>query len=393
MNILYSFRTRGVGAESVHISGIANAFESLGNTIDFESPTGIDPRQQVGTNPYCESRKHSRLQAFASKLPGPLFEVAELAYNLRARRRIGMRLRKKNYGLIYERHAFFLHSTSHIAKKRGVPYVVEVNELVGDERVRKQPFLTTLCKWCDNQIFQNATRIVTVSPHLKRKITEQYRIPAEKVLVHPNAVEASLLDKKPDSEPFKKKFNLHGRLTLGFVGWFVEWHRLDILLDAFATLCNQHPESCPLLLLIGDGPLTYALTQQAIKLGIADNITFTGTMPHEEIPAILKTLDIAVIPHSNQYRSPIKLFEYMAQACAITAPASEPITEVIKDGKNGLLFPPLETNQLARNLIRLATSLKLRQKLGQAARHSVVTSHTWKHNAQDILNNLTKETP
>jgi glycosyltransferase involved in cell wall biosynthesis len=83
----------------------------------------------------------------------------------------------------------------------------------------------------------------------------------------------------------------------------------------------------------------------------------------------------------------------MAQACAITAPASEPITEVIKDGKNGLLFPPLETNQLARNLIRLATSLKLRQKLGQAARHSVVTSHTWKHNAQDILNNLSKETP
>ncbi|MBT4225439.1 MAG: glycosyltransferase [Opitutae bacterium] len=393
MNILYSFRTRGVGAESVHISGIANALESLGNTIDFESPTGVDPRQKIGINPYNNSKKDSRIHTFASKLPGPLFELAELAYNLRARRRINRRLTEKNYGLIYERHAFFLHSTSQIAKKRGIPYVVEVNELVGDERVRQQPFLLGLCKWCDKQIFQNATKVVTVSPHLKRKITQQYRIPDERILVHPNAVESSLLDENPDPEPIKQRFNLRGKLPIGFVGWFVEWHRLDILLEAFATLCKQDLDSSPILLLIGDGPLKPALNMQARKLGIADNISFTGTIPHEEIPAILKALDIAVIPHSNQYRSPIKLFEYMAQACAITAPASEPIKEIIKDGANGLLFHPLATNQLGENLIRLAKSPKLREKLGQAARQSVETNYTWKHNAQDLLNNLSKETP
>ena len=388
MNILYSFRTRGVGAESVHISGIANALESLGHHVDFESPTGKDPRENAGTNPFSKSQSVSPLHAIAARLPGFLFEIAEVAYNLQARKRISHRLSTKKYSLIYERHAFFLSATSKIAQKSGIPYVVEVNELVGDERIRKQPLLTPIAQRCDQQTFKNATRIITVSPHLKRKIQEQHGIPKEKILVHPNAVEASLLEESPDPTPFLQQFQLQGHFVIGFVGWFVEWHRLDLLLDAFAQFAKGKPGIQPKLLLVGDGPLKEDLFQQASRLGIQNQVTFTGPVGHKQVPSIVKTFNIAVIPHSNQYRSPIKLFEYMAQGRAVIAPATEPITSVTTDNQDAIHFPPLDQAKLAEKFELLASGQPLLDKLGTNARDTIARKHTWAHNAQHLLDEI-----
>ena len=385
MNILYSFRTRGVGAESVHISGIANAFEELGHSVEFESPTGLDPRKGTGHSPYRESGKSSLLHRVVTKLPGPLFELAEIAYNHRARKRILQRLCKKQYDLIYERHAFFLEATSRLAASRDIPYVVEVNELVGDERVRKQPLLTPLCRRYDQRIFQQAKLVVTVSPHLRRKILEQYSIDENKVLVHPNAVESKILEKETDPKKFCYQYELEGRLVICFVGWFVPWHRLDLLVDAFSSLCANKPNLSPLLLLAGDGPLKKELKKQAMELGISENIVFTGSMPHEEIPNLLRASDISVIPHSNEYRSPIKLFEYMAQESAVIAPSTEPIASIISDGVNGLLFEPLNSTEFIEKLCLLATDVELRKCLGKNGRQTVEKHHTWTHNAREIL--------
>ena len=83
-----------------------------------------------------------------------------------------------------------------------------MNELVGDERVRKQPLLTPLCRRYDQRIFQQAKLVVTVSPHLRRKILEQYSIDENKVLVHPNAVESKILEKETDQKSFATSMSL-----------------------------------------------------------------------------------------------------------------------------------------------------------------------------------------
>ena len=96
-------------------------------------------------------------------------------------------------------------------------------------------------------------------------------------------------------------------------------------------------------------------------------------------------MEIAVIPHSNEYRSPIKLFEYMAQECAIVAPATEPIAFVIKNNTNGRLFTPRDKELFYSSLNSLIMQPQLRERLGRAARNTVETQHTWKHNAMKVL--------
>lgn len=381
MKVLYHFRTQGTGAEGVHIAGIANAFEELGHKVFFSSPTGIDPRLSAGANPFAPKRR-SWLGLLAAMLPGLLFECLELGYNLFALWRNLRFAGKLQPDLIYERHAFFLFSTALLARIRGIPLVVEVNELAGDERVRATPWLLPLAVLADRITFKTARVIVVVSPHLKRRIAA-LGIAPDKILVLPNAVSAESLDHPADGAAVREKLGLQDAIIIGFVGWFVEWHRLDLLLEQVATLASDEPRVR--LMLIGDGALKETLVEQAAHLGIGERAIFTGAVPHAQVPDYIAAMDICVVPHSNAYRSPIKLFEFMARGRAVIAPRTEPVASVITDGENGLLFDPEQPDELGARLKRLAVDAPLRERLGTRAREDVRSRHTWKRNAKSVL--------
>ena len=385
MNILYHFRTRGSGAEAVHIAGIARAMEALGHTVVFSSPTGVDPRATAGANPFKDSGRGGVLGFVSRNCPAFLFEFLELGYNVAAWFRNARLLRQQRFELIYERHAFFMFATALLAQRRRIPFVVEVNELVGDERVRKQPCFAALVRRCDQLTFQRANLIVVVSPHLKRRIVEQ-GIAAEKILVLPNAVSREEFAIPADGGVVRQRWHLDGSVVIGFVGWFVAWHRLEGLIDAVAALSRQYPEIR--LLLIGEGGLREALTAVAQRHGMVDKVIFTGAVPHAEIPAHIAAMDIAVVPHSNEYRSPIKLFEYLGQGKAVVAPRTEPIEMVVRDGVNGVLFEPGSAAGLRDALATLVAEPQLRARLGAQARLDVLERHTWGHNAAAVLSRL-----
>ncbi len=382
MNILCHFRTQGTGAEGVHIAGIATAFERLGHRVIFSSPTGVDPRTTAGTNPFAEKKRRSVLARLAAHAPALIFELLEIAYNALAYVRNRAALTRENCALIYERHAFFLCATAFLAQRRGLPLVVEVNELAGDERVRADPWLLPLARLADRLTFQRASLIVTVSPHLQRRIAA-LGIAPEKILVLPNAVSAASLDTPADGAPIRARHHCAEAVVIGFVGWFVAWHRLDNLLTQFAALAAADPRLR--LMLVGDGTLRETLVAQAAALGISDRVIFTGPVPHAEIPAHLAAMDICVVPHSNEYRSPIKLFESMARARATVAPRTEPIAQVITDGVNGLLFDPQNPASLREALQRLIADPSLRTQLGAAALATIRAHHTWDRNAAAVL--------
>jgi glycosyltransferase involved in cell wall biosynthesis len=100
-------------------------------------------------------------------------------------------------------------------------------------------------------------------------------------------------------------------------------------------------------------------------------------------------MDICVMPHSNDYGSPMKVFEYMALGKAVLAPDLPPLRDVINSGENGLLFgvnagggvPNLRSalaNLLGADPERLAA-------MGAAARDAAGAKHTWGENLRRML--------
>ncbi len=385
-SVIYHFRTRGTGAEGVHIAGIAKALEKFGYNIRFVSPTGVDPRKSAGENPFQQKAKKSVASRMISKCPDVLFELLELAYNFFAWRKVSKELCRGRCDFIYERHAFFLCATALLASRRNIPLVIEVNELVGDQRIRKQPLLSFIARWTDRISFRRAKLIMVVSPHLKRRI-EDYGIPSEKVLILPNAVAPEDHSDVHDGRPVREQIGVKDdEVLIGFIGWFVEWHRLDIFLKVFARVHKALPKTR--LALVGEGKLKEELQAQVKALQIEQAVLFVNAVPHHEVPHYIAAFDIAVVPHSNDYRSPIKLFEYMAEAKAVLAPRTEPIEMIIRHGENGMLFSPLVEEDCYTCLEGLAKNGALRDRLGAAARKDVLAKHTWDQNAEKILQKL-----
>jgi glycosyltransferase involved in cell wall biosynthesis len=94
-----------------------------------------------------------------------------------------------------------------------------------------------------------------------------------------------------------------------------------------------------------------------------------------------------VLPDSNEYGSPMKLFEKMAMAVAVVAPDYDPIAEVVDDGRTGWLFPRRRLDACVDAVLALAGPDRARERarVGAAARDYIRAERQWRNNAQQLL--------
>jgi glycosyltransferase involved in cell wall biosynthesis len=394
VRILYHFRVRGRGVEAVHIAGIANALRELGHDVEFVSPTNVDPCAVVARSgqPAASPNALGRcLQRIADHFPQPLFETAEMAYNVWALPRLLSRLKNRRIDLVYERHAFFNVAGALACRRAGVPLIVEVNELAGHERVRGQTFVR-IARRAESLVLRHAALVVTVSDFLRDRVLELTDGSASVVTV-PNGIDARWAASLPRPElvaGLRRQLGIGARPVIMFVGSLVHWHNFPLLMSAAAIVRQVMPSA--VLVLVGDGPERRAIVEAAAQYGLQDALRITGYVSHPEVREWLGIADAAVIPFANQYRSPVKLFEYMALGLPIAAPRTAPIESVVADGREALLFEPAP-EALARTLLTLLLGRDFATALGRAAKNKVFRELTWNHHARHILAKLEQRHP
>ena len=194
----------------------------------------------------------------------------------------------------------------------------------------------------------------------------------------PNAVDESEFAAGDGGASARRRHGLERNTIVGYVGAINRWRRLDLLVDAFARVAPSFPAVH--LLVVGDGPDRGAAARQAGALGIADRVCFAGAVPHEQVASYIAAFDVAVLPHSNVYGSPMKLFEYMAAGRSVVAPRLPPIVPVLGDsgeGEVGVVFTSLDAGGLSSALAALLGDKDLRDRLGGAARARARREYVW----------------
>jgi glycosyltransferase involved in cell wall biosynthesis len=116
---------------------------------------------------------------------------------------------------------------------------------------------------------------------------------------------------------------------------------------------------------VGDGPGKGELLRHAASLGLESKVSFVGEQ--HNVPVWLDAMDIFVLP-SLLEGSPIAIIEAMARALPIVATRTGGITEMIRDGTDGMLAEPGSWESLAQAMERLIRDAGLRSRLGSAAR-------------------------
>ena len=187
-------------------------------------------------------------------------------------------------------------------------------------------------------------------------------LPSQKVITVENGFDDSIFHPGVDGSHYRQKYQLpENAIVIVFVGSFQPYHRVDLLLEAFNTIKEK---SSVYLLLVGDGgalPASQALTS---RLGLQDRVRFTGRVPYSDVPFLLAAGDIAVMPATNDYGNPMKIYEYMALGKAVVAPNQPTITEIATHGHDSLLFDAENVASLAAALNDLVCDEQLRGNLG-----------------------------
>lgn len=390
MNILFHHRTRGKGAEGVHILGVTNGLRQLGHTVHILSLPGADPEapvpaadKQTQNNRTKKGNKFLRwLMDLTRYVPEAVFELFELAYNIPALWRLRGAVKRQQIELIYERYSLFMFATVWWAKRHQCPIIVEINDSCLVHRVRPL-FFRALARKIEGWVFKNATGLVFISGHFQQLALQQHKQIAPSV-ISPNG--ADLNQFVPDesaSQHIRQQLGIDDKVVLGYVGAFVHWHGIDWFVDLIVHKIKAYPQL--VLLLVGDGVSFSAIKQRIEQAGVSSQIILTGRVEHHKIAAYIGAMDYGILPDSNDYGSPMKLFEFMAMAKGMVVPDFSPVVEVVTDNQTGWLFPARDRQACVERVLQLAADNELRQQVGQNARRYIEQHRQWKHNAEQLL--------
>lgn len=389
MKILYHHRTQAEDGQAVHIRSLMQAFEEEGHGV---REVGLVQRHRDGgakaAPPPGAGQEESggSRWSWIGKVPRFAREIAEYAYTSVARGRILKAAADFEPDFLYERYAFGCAGGVQASRRLGKPIVLEVNSpMVLELQKTRGLSFPRLAKRFETQVFRDATRVCVVTGVLRDMLIEM-GVEAESLFVCPNGVH---LEQYGTVNATEARSNLglstplrDADLVLGFVGYYRDWHRLDLVLESMvqADLARAH------LVLVGEGPAHATLEARARELGVEARLHFAGRLPHDRIPGILPAFDVALVPAINPYASPLKLHEYMASSLATIAPDQPNLREVLTDGRNALLVEPGDGDAMGAAILRLARDPALRRDLGAAARATIVDDEmTWRGNARRVV--------
>lgn len=386
MKVLYHHRTQAEDGQAVHIRAMIAALRGRGHEV---LEVGL-VAQADGRGPSGSARELSGQRArwsWVGLVPRGARELLEHGYSWPASRRIAAAAARFRPDLIYERYAFGNSGGVAAARRLGLPLFLEVNSpmVLELERTRGLSF-KRLAERRELEIFRSATRVVCVSGVLAEMLAGMGVEPA-RLLVTPNGVELARYAAPGDARAraqARTELGL-GALALGpvlgFVGYYRDWHRLDLALP-----CLTEPGlEAARLVLIGHGPARQALEAEAARLRVAERVHFVAPVPHDRIPALLPAFDVALLPAINAYASPLKLHEYMAAGIATVAPDQSNLREVLSPGVDALLVPPGDGQAYRAAVTALLRDPARAAALGRAARATVERLDlTWTGNVRRI---------
>jgi glycosyltransferase involved in cell wall biosynthesis len=210
----------------------------------------------------------------------------------------------------------------------------------------------------------------------------------DKISILPNAVDIDKFTIQKRDSDIEDEFNLNGKVVLGYVGSFVEYEGLDLLLQAVALIREDMNDELRVIL-VGDGPIFDDLREMSRFLGINDIVTFTGRVEHGEVQRYYSVIDITAFPRKGaricELVSPLKPFEAMAMGKAVIASDVLALSEIVTDGETGLLHRKDDVNSLADCLEKLISDTGLRERLAANGREWVKENRTWEVVAERVI--------
>ena len=181
------------------------------------------------------------------------------------------------------------------------------------------------------------------------------------VVIHSGVMLDRLMNMSVDAGAVRGEFGIaQDSNVIGVVGRLVPIKGHKYLVSAAKRIIKEFRNT--VFVFVGDGYLSSRLERQAESVGVRKNIIFTGW--RKDAVEILDLFDILVLPSLNEGMGKV-LVEGMALGKPIVASNVGGIIDLVRNGENGILVPPGDSDALGEAILQLLKDKNLSEKLGK----------------------------
>lgn len=269
--------------------------------------------------------------------------------------------------------------------RRGAGIVIDFDDLYPElwqVKFGRRGLLHRLLLTAEGLALRTADAVLAPNESFVRIAQERARVPPERLFVVGNG---------PDPErifPVSPRPELrdgHRRLVL-WVGMMSSQEGLEVLVEAAARLL-QDARHDVLFALVGPGDARQALSEDAARRGIAENVVFPGRADDEELRAWMATADVCV---SVDRRNPMndqstmtKVLEYMAMGRPVV---QFPLGEMQRACGDATIYArDGDAADLAKRIGQLLDDRQLAEDLGRRARERALHGAMWPDQAPSLV--------
>lgn len=376
MKILYLVSNSSLSIEANtgygrHIRETVQGLRRIGYTVEVMH--AVEPTDSRAK----ETPQTVKSSRFKSLIPKVLWETIRDIKQLKLNDSFKIRVKKKIQAFrpdfVYERTSYLSDTIS--VNDDHIPWFLEVNSPFVEQRqvISGRSLLQFLAHRFEKEKYKWCCGVFSVSSALSSFLQKTYGVEEQKIIVNPNGVNPSDFDVTAIK-------NKHLEFTFGFVGSIMAYHGLEDLLHSFSAVLKSGVSAR--LLIVGDGQSIPELKMLAEGLEISNHVVFTGGVSHVQVKAYLLQMDVAIMPRSNWYGSPVKLFEYGVMGKIIIAPKQPPVEEVLQDQNDGVLVG--SRLELTEAMIRISKNKESYNLMAKSFQEKVLNRFTWAKNVERI---------
>lgn len=372
---------RDTGGMNVYIREMARALSEQGHMVDVYT-RAHDPRDEQ-VDELAENARLIHIKAGRVEDMGKLTQYGhldEFVANLQDFRRDN----HLQYDLIHSHYWLSGEVGRRLGERWQVPSIIMFHTLgavknslgVGEAE-------TGLRLTMEGGLVGSCQRIITATERERRDLINYYQAAPEKIGVVPCGVNLDLF-KAVDTSSARRQLNLNGGRLVLFVGRLEPLKGIDRLLKAVAYL---EKESALKVLVIGGDeysrPELRRLKRLSQDLGIADSVSFLGSVAQQKLPLFYSAADVCVVP---SYYETFGLVALESLACGTPVVAADvgALSSIIRHGETGYLVAGNSPRRLAEKIELLFSRNEALSRSAGYIRDSVL-KFSWSNIARAVL--------
>lgn len=240
--------------------------------------------------------------------------------------------------------------------------------------------------------FATVDKIFPVSSTLKQALIIG-GISANKITTNPNGVDLDRFNPglMEDKIRFRNLYRIPtDKFVVGYVGGMEPYRRLPEFINQYLSIEKNIGEKLHLFV-VGDGH-DFTAIENKLKEGLdRGKFTLLGWQDHSDVPKIMATFDLSIMPYTLDYCSPLKLFEYLAMKLPTIGPDTISVHELFEDGVDLFINKLGDSNNggsIADQICLLVEDTDKRVFIANNGYKKVVEGLTWEANALRVVESI-----